>query len=210
LIRILIADDHAIVRKGLRQIVSETEDMVVADEAERSQEALSKALKNDYDVLLLDLSMPDRSGLEVLQRLRSEKPKLPVLVLSIHSEEQYAVRALRAGAAGYLTKASAPEELIAALRKVSSGGKYVSSSLAEKLASDLRAPDDKPPHEGLSHREFEILQFIASGRTVGEIAQQLSLRVKTVSTYRTRVLEKMHRKTNAELTRYAIEQQLVE
>ncbi|OPY15474.1 MAG: Response regulator UvrY [Syntrophus sp. PtaU1.Bin005] len=209
MIRILVADDHTIVREGLKQIVGEVDDMTVADEAGNGQEALSKIREGDYDVVLLDISMPGQSGLEVLKDIRAEKPKLPVLILSMHSEEQYAVRALRAGASGYLTKASAPDELIGAIRKVSRGRKYVTASLAEKLALELGADTSKPPHEMLSDREYQVMLMLAAGKSVTEIADELCLSVKTISTYRSRVLEKMNMKKNAELTLYAVQNHLV-
>ena len=210
MIKIFIADDHAIVREGLKQIVAETTDMVVTDEADTGHEVLEKVCENDYDVLVLDITMPGLNGLDALKQLRSQRPDLPVLVLSIHPEEQYAVRVLRAGASGYLTKESAPDELISAIRKVSMGGKYVTPSLAEKLASDLVADGKKPLHETLSDREYQVLCMIASGKTVTEIAEELFLSEKTISTYRSRILEKMKMKTNAELIHYAIKHGLVE
>ena len=209
MIRILVADDHAIVRDGLKQIVGDTSDMVVAAEASNGREALDKALEDDYDVVLLDITMPDRSGLDVLKEIKSQKPELPVLILSIHPEEQYAVRALKAGAAGYLTKESAPEELIRAMRRVSSGGKYVTSSLAEKLASVLQTSTEEPLHQSLSDREYQILCMIASGKRVKQIANELSLSTKTISTYRSRILRKMNMNNDIELTRYAMQNQLV-
>ena len=210
MIRILIADDHAIVRAGLKQIVAETSDMVVADEASSGHEALNKAWKNDYDVVVLDITMPGINGLDVLKQLKSQRPELPVLVLSIHPEEQYAVRVLRAGASGYLTKESASDELIMAIRKVSLGRKYVTSSLAEKLAFDLETDIEKPLHETLSDREYQVMCMIASGKTANEVAEKLFLSIKTISTYRSRILEKMKMKSNAELTYYAIKHRLVE
>jgi two-component system invasion response regulator UvrY len=210
MIRILIADDHRIVREGLKQILAENPDMVVEDEASNGQEVLAKVWENDYDVLLLDISMPGRSGLDILKQLKTERPKLSVLVLSMYSEEQYAMRALRAGAAGYMTKESAPDELIEAIRKVSTGRKYISPTVAEKLAFSLAADDERPPHENLSDREYQVMCMIASGRTIKTIADDLSLSVKTVSTYRTRILEKMKMKNNAELTHYSIQNRLVE
>ena len=210
MLKILIADDHAIVRQGLKQMVTETRDMIVAGEASNGQELLNKIKEDDYDVVVLDITMPGRNGMDVLRQLRSERPGLPVLMLSIHPEEQYALRALRAGASGYLTKESAPDELVVAIRKVSLGGKYISSSLAEKLAFELEAGREQALHETLSDREHQVLCMIASGKTVMEIAQELSLSEKTVSTYRTRILEKMQMKNNAELTYYAIKNQLVE
>jgi len=210
LIRILIADDHVIVREGLKQIISETLDMTIADEAVDGHEVLNKALKNDYDVVVLDITMPGINGLDVLKQIKAQKPKLPILVLSVHPEEQYAVRVLRAGASGYLTKESAPDELIAAIRKVSAGKKYVSSSLAEKLAFELETDTEKPLHETLSDREYQVMCMIASGKTVKQIAEELFLSVKTISTYRSRILEKMKMNNNAELTYYAIKHGLVE
>ena len=210
MIKIFIADDHAIVREGLKQIVAETTDMAVTDEADTGHEVLEKVSENDYDVLVLDITMPGLNGLDALKQLKSQRPDLPVLVLSIHPEEQYAVRVLRAGASGYLTKESAPDELISAIRKVSMGGKYVTPSLAEKLASDLVADGKKPLHETLSDREYQVLCMIASGKTVTKIAEELFLSEKTISTYRSRILEKMKMKTNAELIHYAIKHGLVE
>jgi len=210
MVKILIADDHAIVRQGLKQIVMETPDMVVADEASNGQEVLNKVGENDYDVVVLDISMLGRSGLDVLKQLKSEIPELPVLVLSMHPEEQYAVRALKVGASGYLTKESAPDELVEAIRRVSLGRKYVTSSLAEKLAFDVEIDVEKPPHESLSDREYQVMCMIASGKMVKEIAEELFLSVKTISTYRSRILQKMKMKHNAELTRYAIQNRLVD
>jgi two-component system invasion response regulator UvrY len=207
--KILIADDHPIVRAGFKQVISDMPDMVVADEAANGQEVLNYIRKKDYDLVLLDISMPGRSGLEVLKDLKSEKPKLPVLILSIYPEEQYAIRALRAGASGYMTKASAPNELIAAIRKISEGGKYISASLAEKLAYYLDGDASKPPHETLSDREYQVMLMIASGKTVTEIADELCLSVKTISTYRTHILDKMKMKNNAEITLYAVQNKLV-
>jgi two-component system invasion response regulator UvrY len=210
MIKIFIGDDHAIVREGLKQIVAETSDMVVAGEAANGQQVLEQVRKGDWDLILLDIAMPGRGGLDILKQLRRERPKLPVLMLSMYPEEQYAVRALKAGASGYLTKESAPEELIAAIRKVSPGGKYVSSSLAEKLAVYLETDTEKPAHEMLSDREYQVMLMIASGKTAKQIADELSLSVKTVSTHRARTLEKMGMKNNAEITYYAIKQGLVD
>jgi two-component system invasion response regulator UvrY len=209
MIKILIADDHTIVREGLKQIVAETADMMVADEASSGHEVLDKVWNNEYDVVVLDISMPGRDGVDILKQLKSKKPHLPVLVLSMHPEEQYAVRVLKAGAAGYLTKESAPDELITAIRRVSRGRKYVSSFLAEKLAFDLERDTQKPLHETLSDREYQVMCMIASGKRAKEIAEELYLSVKTVSTYRSRILEKMKMKNNAELTHYAIKHRLV-
>ncbi len=210
MIRILVADDHAVVREGVKQILAGLDDMVVEDEASNGPETLEKVNQGNCDVVLLDISMPGRSGLEILEDILSLKPRLPVLILSMHPEEQYAVRALRAGASGYLTKASAPHELIGAIRKVSRGGKYLTLSLAEKLATELDSKGDKPRHEKLSNREFQVMLMLASGKSVGEIASELCLSVKTVSTYRTRIMEKMSMKRNAELTFYAMNNHLID
>jgi two-component system invasion response regulator UvrY len=210
MLKILIADDHPVFRRGLRQIIAEASDMAVADEANDGWEVLSKVRTGNYDVVLLDISMPGKSGMDVLCELKNEKPGLRILMLSMHPEEQYAVRALRAGASGYLTKESAPDELVAAIHKVSTGGKYVSSSLAEKLASLVQGNAERLPHEELSDREYRVMSMIASGKTVSEIAKELSLSVKTISTYRSRILHKMKMKNNAELTRYAISKSLID
>jgi DNA-binding NarL/FixJ family response regulator len=210
MLKILIADDHPVFRRGLKQSIDETPDMHVADEAADGWEALRKATTCDYDVVLLDISMPSKNGLDVLSQLKAAKPTLPVLMLSMHPEEQYAVRALKTGASGYLTKESAPDEMLSAIRKVARGGKYVSASLAEHLASMLREGADRLPHQVLSNREYQVMCLLASGKTLSEIGQQLSLSVKTASTYRTRVLEKLRIKNNAELIRYATMNQLVE
>lgn len=210
MIRILVADDHAVVREGVKQILAGLDDMAVEDEASNGPETLEKVNQGNCDVVLLDISMPGRSGLEILEDILSLKPRLPVLILSMHPEEQYAVRALRAGASGYLTKASAPHELIGAIRKVSRGGKYLTLSLAEKLATELDSKGDKPRHEKLSNREFQVMLMLASGKSVGEIASELCLSVKTVSTYRTRIMEKMSMKRNAELTFYAMNNHLID
>jgi two-component system, NarL family, invasion response regulator UvrY len=209
MIRALIADDHAVVRQGLRQILMETPDMVVTGEACNGPEALEQARGGAYDVVVLDITMPGRSGFEVLKELRLEDPALPVLVLSMHSEEQFAVRLLKAGASGYLNKESAPEELVKAIRKVVSGGRYVSPRLAEKLAFEIDSGSDKLLHETLSDREFQVMRMMASGQTVKEIAAELALSVKTISTYRARILDKMNLHTNAELIHYAIQNQLI-
>ena len=209
-INILIADDHPIVREGLKQIISETSDMTVADEAGNGQETLELVRKKEYDLLLLDISMPGRSGLEILKELKSEYPKLPVLILSIYPEEQYAVRAFRAGASGYLTKASAPNELISAIKKIVSGGRYVSESLAEKLTYYLDEDSSRPPHDLLTDREYQVMLMLGSGKTVKEIAEELFLSVKTISTYRTHILEKMKMKNNAEVTLYVVKNKLID
>jgi DNA-binding NarL/FixJ family response regulator len=209
-IRILIADDHPIVRAGFKQVLSDTPDLVVADEAGNGEDVLQYLKKKKYDVVLLDISMPGKSGLEILKELKTDYPQLPVLILSIYPEEQYAIRALRAGASGYLTKASAPNELISAIRKISAGGRYISASLAEKLATYLNADMTKSPHETLSDREHQVMRLIASGKTVSQIAESLNLSVKTISTYRAHVLEKMKMKNNAEITLYAVQNKLVQ
>ena len=210
MIKILIADDHAIVREGLKQILSDTGDLVVAGEATNGQEVLELIRHEEWDLIILDLAMPGRDGLYTLKEVKREKSKIPILVLSIYPEEQYAVRALKAGAAGYLTKESAPEELIAAIRKVSQGGKYISASLAEKLAFDLEVDTEKPLHERLSDREYQVMLKIASGKTVKEIADEMSFSIKTISTYRVRALSKMGLKNNAAFTYYALKNGLVE
>jgi len=209
MIKILIADDHAIIRRGLKQIVSEQSDMIVAGEAGDAQQVLDLVRKLEWDVVVLDINMPGRSGLDALKELKRERPKLPVLVLSVHPEDQYGVRVLKAGAAGYLTKESAPEELVRAIRRVYRGGKYISSLLAETLVIELVGEQDRPRHESLSDREYQVMTMIASGKTVGEIGSELSLSVKTISTYRARVLQKMSMKTNAELTHYVFQNNLL-
>jgi DNA-binding NarL/FixJ family response regulator len=209
MIKILVADDHPIVRQGLKQILSEYPDMTVADEAGNGKEVLTKVGKKDFDIVLLDISMPGRNGLDILKELKTKKPKLPVLVLSIYPEDQYAVRVLKLGAAGYLTKESVPEELVAAIRKVARGRKYVSNSLAEKLASDLEINAEKPLHENLSDREYQVMFMIASGKRLKEISEELSLSIKTISTYRSRIMDKMQMRNNAELIRYALQNGLV-
>mgnify|MGYP002631300642 CR=1 FL=1 len=209
MIKILVADDHAIVREGLKQILADNSDMVVAGEAVDGQEVLEQVRKEDWDLILLDISMPGRGGIDTLKQLKVEKPKLPVLVLSMYPEDQYAIRALKAGASGYLTKGSAPEELIEAIQKVSQGGRYISASLAESLAWHVGINSDKPLNETLSDREYQVMIMIASGKTVSEIAKELSLSVKTISTNRVRALKKMGMKNNAELTFYAIKHGLV-
>ena len=202
MIKILIASENTIVREGLKQIVADSGDIVVAGEARNNQEVLDEVLKNHYDVALLDISLPDRNSLDVVKELKSQRPRLSILILSIHPEEQNAVRAFRAGASGFLTIECAPDELTNAIRKVQRGGKYVSTSLAERLAFDLERGLEKLPHEALSDREYQVMCLIASGKTVSEIADELWLSVKTISTYRSRILEKMNLKNNAELVRY--------
>jgi two-component system, NarL family, invasion response regulator UvrY len=210
MLKIIIADDHPIVRAGLKQIMAEANDLVVAAEANNGRELLNQVRREPYDVILLDISMPGMDGVDVLKQLKIELPHIPVIILTVHPEAQYALRVLKAGASAYVTKESAPSELIQAIRKVHRGGKYITPSLAEKIAFALGGETDKLPHETLSDREFQVLNLIASGKTVTEIAEELALSVKTISTYRSRILEKMQMKTNAELTHYAIQNRLVD
>jgi two-component system invasion response regulator UvrY len=210
MIKILIADDHTIVREGLKQIVADIPDIVVADEAKSGHEVLDKALKNDYDVLILDIMMPGINGLDVLKQIKTHTPEIPILILSMYPERQFALRFIRAGAAGYLTKESASEELIEAIRMVSSGKKYITRTLAERLASDLETGQEKQPHERLSDREYQVMRMIASGKTVKEIAEQLFLSEYTVRTYRSRIFKKMRMKIDTELTQYAIKNNLID
>lgn len=207
--RILIADDHSVVRRGLRQILLDGFPNADIAEVADADELIRQVVKNDWDVIISDLSMPGRSGLEGLQQIKQIKPKIPVLILSIHPEEQYAVRMLKAGASGYLNKDMAPEELVNAVQRVMLGKKYITPSIAEHLASVLDHPEDRPLHELLSDREFSVLKMLAAGKSVSEIAEDLYLSVTTVSTYRTRVLTKLNLKTNADLTLYAIEHKLL-
>ncbi len=207
--RILIIDDHEIVRDGLKNILNEQPEDTIFGEASTPPEALALATEQDWDVAVLDLSLGGRSGLEVLKELKRIRPRLRVLILSMHSEGQYARRAFKAGAAGYITKDSPRAELVKAISKVANGGRYVSRALAEDLVLDLERGSDRPPHETLSNREFEVMRLIASGKTVGEIAVLLSLSDKTISTYRARILDKMGMRTNAELNHYAIKNNLV-
>lgn len=211
MIRLLIADDHAIVRDGLKQILAEVPDVQVVDEAADGHEVLRKIRENRYDVLLTDMSMPGKSGLELIKQVKLEAPKLSILVLSMHREEQYAVRAFRVGASGYLSKESASTLLVTAIRKVASGGVYVSPSVAEGLARNVGAKDNEgAPHDALSDREFQVLQLIAAGSSLSDIAKQLSLSIKTVSTHKTHILQKLHLNSGADLIRYAIKHGLAE
>jgi len=209
MIKVLMADDHAIVRKGLRQILNEGAAHCQVEEAVNGQEVLKKVYEGVFDILVLDISLPDRNGLELVREIKSVKPKLPILMLSAHPEEQYAIRALKAGVAGYLNKESAPEQLVPAIERVVAGGRYISPALAETLAATVGGDTDALPHESLSDREFTVLLRIGAGRSVSEIADELGLSVKTVSTYRARILEKMGMANNADLIRYVIEQHLV-
>ncbi len=210
MIKIIIADDHEIVRAGLRQIISEDRELTVAGEAVDGQSLLEKVRKDDFDVILLDIKMPGRSGLEILKQLKIEKPNIPVIVLSMHPEDQYALRALKAGASGYLTKETASDQLIDSIKKVHGGGKYISETLAERLADSIASGREAPPHTYLTDREYQVASMIASGKTITDIAKELFLSVKTISTYRQRILEKMNMKNNAELTHYMIKNNLLD
>jgi two-component system, NarL family, invasion response regulator UvrY len=209
MIHVLIVDDHKLVRDGLKQILDGTDDISVIDEAGDGEEAMLKITKNEFDVILLDIKLPKTNGLNILKLVKQERPKQRVLMLSMYPEEQYAIRALKSGASGYLTKDSASEELIAAIRKIALGGKYVTLSLAERLATYLDEEDDTPLHETLSNREYQVMSMIAKGSSVGEIAENLHLSVKTISTYRSRVLDKLRLKKNAEIIRYALKHDIV-
>jgi two-component system invasion response regulator UvrY len=208
--KILIADDHPVVRQGLRQMLSSEEDLTVVGEAKNGHEVVELSRKVSWDVAVLDYNMPGKNGLELVRELRQRHPNRPLLILSMYPEERYALRALKAGAVGYMTKESAPGELVSAIRKVAKGGRYVSPSLGEKLAQELTGDSERPLHETLSDREYQIMWMIASGKTVGEIAEQLFLSPNTVSTYRARILKKMDMKNNAELMHYAITHHLVD
>jgi len=208
--RVLLVDDHAVVRRGVRAILEDNMPTLAIDEAGSGDEALQRLSGEKFDAVVLDLSMPGRDGFDLLAELKHRHPKLPVLIMSLHGEEQFALRALRAGAAGYLTKSTAPEQLVHAVTKVLRGGGYISEVIADRLAADVGGPASAANlHERLSDREFDVMRGIASGRSVSEIAEQMHLSVKTVSTYRARLLEKMGMSTNAELTRYALECGLV-
>lgn len=210
MIRVLVADDHAILRRGLAQIISEAGDMQVCAEAETGAQAVRLAREHKVDVLLLDITMPDRNGLDTLKQLKKENPKLAVLMLSMHPEEVYALRAIKGGASGYLTKQSAPALLVTAIRQVASGRRYISPAVAEALAGTIVDGPERTPHATLSDREYETMRLIASGKTLTEIAAEMHLSVKTVSVYRARLLDKMHLKNNAELTHYALKNHLVD
>lgn len=210
MIKVLIADDHPIVLEGLKLILSECTDIVVEDVATTGHEVIEKVSKNGFHVVVLDISMPGRDGVDTLKQLKKDKPALAVLILSTYPEDQYGLRVLKAGASGYLSKHSAPDKLIEAIRKVAGGGKYVSPTLAERLAVAMEADIDGQPHESLSDREYQVLCLIASGKTTKTIAEELSLSVKTISTFRSRILKKMNMKNNAEITYYAIKRGLLE
>jgi two-component system, NarL family, invasion response regulator UvrY len=210
MIKILIADDHAIVRQGLKQVIAEAHDMQVGGEATNGLEALELIRTQDWNVAVLDMSMPGRSGIDLIKLAKAEKPKLPILILTMHSEDQYAVRALQAGASGYLTKESAPEQLINAIRKVAAGGVYISASAAEKLALNVMPGMDKLPHTLLSDREYEVFQMLTAGMSLSEAAEKLSLSVKTISTHKTHILGKMNLSNQTELVRYAIKHGLID
>jgi DNA-binding NarL/FixJ family response regulator len=209
MIKVLVVDDHPIVRQGLKQVISEESDMAVYSEAQNSREVFELIYKQEWDVIVLDITLPGRGGLDVLKEIKHERPNLPVLILSMHPEDQYAVRALKAGAAGYMTKESAPQDLIQAIRHILRGGKYVSSALAERLAFHLEAGTGKPIHETLSDREYQVMLMIASGKTTSEIAGEMSLSVKTISTYRGRIMEKLRMKSNVDLAAYVIRNRLI-
>ncbi|MEE9465837.1 MAG: response regulator transcription factor [Candidatus Neomarinimicrobiota bacterium] len=210
MVKVLLADDHQLVREGLKQILAETSDIKVVDEAENGRAVLEKVRQTDFDLILLDISLPDRNGLDVLRQVREEGLETPILILSRHPESQYAIRALKLGAAGYLTKDSAPEELSLAIRKVSAGETYITRSLADRLVHLLGGRSSAQSHELLSNREFEIMGYIAKGQSGAEIAAALSLSINTVNTHRARILKKMGLKNNAELIRYAIRNDLIE
>jgi two-component system, NarL family, invasion response regulator UvrY len=210
MIKILIADDHAIVREGLKQIVAEESDMQVSGEAANADDVSKIITAANFDIAIIDINMPGKSGLDLLKDLKVQFPKLPVLILSMYSEEQYGIRALKAGASGYLKKASAPNELVAAIKKIVAGGKYISQTLAEKLADNVSVSNNKLPHENLSDREYEIMCKIALGESAEKISDDLSISIHTFYTYRNRILEKMNLKSNVELTQYVINNKLSE
>ena len=211
MIKILIADDHAVVRQGLKQIINDETDLTVTGEAESGAQVLQLIGKADFNVIILDITMPGgKSGLDLLPEIKNLRPPVKILILSMHAEEQFAIRALKSGASGYITKQSAPTELVKAIRKVQAGGKYISQSIAEQLAFFLSDDENKPLHEKLSDREFQVLRMIAAGETLREIADELNISEKTVSTYRARILEKMNMTRNAELIRYAVQSKLVD
>jgi len=209
-IDVLVADDHAIIRNGLKNLLADTDDLVVADEAASGSAVLEKVRERDFGLVVLDLSMPGRNGLELIKLIRSERPKLPILVFSMHHEEQYAVRAMRAGATGYLTKESNSDLLLPAMRKVAAGGVFVSEKVVELLAKDMGAQSEAQPHTLLSNREYEVFTRIVSGQTMKQIADELSLSIKTVSTHKTHILQKMNLASQVDLVRYALEHRLID
>jgi two-component system, NarL family, invasion response regulator UvrY len=209
MLRILIADDHAIVRKGLRQLLVEEYPTAVIEETGDAESLINKALQQEWDVVICDMSMPGRSGLDALRQIKQSVPALPVLIMSMHPEDQYALRVLKAGASGYLNKESIHDELIQAIQTVLLGKRYITASIAEKLAEAFNAGSDQQLHESLSDREFDVFKLLATGKSVSDIAAQLSLSVTTVSTYRSRIMDKMNMRSNAELTRYALEKSLI-
>jgi DNA-binding NarL/FixJ family response regulator len=208
-VRIIIADDHSIVREGLKQVISKSVNMSVVDEVVNGQELLEKIRHNDYDIAIIDISMPGRNGLDVLVDIKSLKPKLPVLVMSMHPEEQFALRAYKAGASGYISKLCFSDDLLDALHKISLGKKFVSATLAESLVNGFNNPEQQDILQCLSNREYQVMSLISSGKTVGKIADELTLSVKTISTYRANILRKLNMKNNAELTRFVIENNLL-
>jgi two-component system invasion response regulator UvrY len=207
--KILLVDDHAVMREGLKQILEDEFQEVTFGEAANAGEALDLVQQRDWELVILDIVLPGRSGLEVLKEIRQSKPELPILVYSMYTEEEFAIRALRSGASGYLSKTDVPEQLLKAIHHLSRGRRYISESLAERLASDLESADGKPAHSRLSDREYQIMLMLAAGKTVGDIAEELALSVKTISTYRSRILEKMKMKSNAEMIHYVIQNKLV-
>lgn len=210
MIRVVIADDHTIVREGLKQLLLANPDFTVVGEARDGQEVIQRVRELEFDILLLDMSMPKKSGIDLIKQVKSEKPKLRVLVLSMHEESQYAIRAIKAGASGYLTKESAPAQLITAIRKVAADGLFITTVVAEQLARDATPRAEGPPHTALSDREYQVFRFLVSGKSVSEIAEDLNLSVKTVSTHKARLMEKMGMTNQTELIRYAIAHRLVE
>lgn len=210
MIRIVVADDHTIVREGLKQVLSAASGLSVVGEAQNGHEVLQRVRELEFDVLLLDLSMPGKSGIELIKQVRAEKPKLRIMVLSMHQEPQYAVRAIRAGASGYLTKESASAQLVSAIRKVAGGGAFITDAVAEQLALGAMPQTDGPPHHVLSDREFQVFRLLVAGKTVSELAEQLNLSVKTVSTHKARIMQKMNMSNPTELIRYAIHHRLID
>ena len=208
MINILIVDDHLIVREGIKRIINDTQDMQIISEAANGPDAMNLIYENKYDLILLDISMPGQNGLQTLKLIKKHNKNIPVLMLSMHSEEQYAMRSIKAGASGYMTKDTASSQLVTAIRKINNGRKFISSEVAELLTTDLFHDEEKEPHEHLSDREFEILKMIASGRATKHIAEELSISPKTVSTYRSRILDKLNMRNNSDLIHYVIDYKL--